>query len=139
MRLVLRFYVERVFGNYPSSQPEDRRRCSALANSFITIRRNIHKCVSASWRPAARLGCDCRWLSRSITTLRLRPVQNCSCAEETQRIVDTLHAEYNKVGAAPQGETPCGDRRSSSQLLSLQTAEGAFERHVSRHPYHCFE
>lgn len=61
VRLVLRFYIERVFGNYPSPQPEDRRCCSALANSFVTIRRSIHKCVSASWRLAARLGYECHW------------------------------------------------------------------------------
>lgn len=59
VRLVLRFYIERVFGNYPSPQPEDRRCCSALANSFITIRRSIHKCVSAPRRLAARLGYEC--------------------------------------------------------------------------------
>lgn len=46
MRLVLRFYIERVFGNYASSQPQDQRCSSSLANSFVTIRRSIHKCVS---------------------------------------------------------------------------------------------
>lgn len=46
MRLVLRFYIERVFSNYASSQPQDQRCSSSLANSFVTIRRSIHKCVS---------------------------------------------------------------------------------------------
>lgn len=53
MRLVLRFYIERVFGNYPSLQSQERRCCSALANAFIAIRSGIHKCVSASRQPAA--------------------------------------------------------------------------------------
>lgn len=46
LRLVLRFYVERVFGSYTSSQPQDRPSLSSLANTFIIIRKQIHKCVS---------------------------------------------------------------------------------------------
>lgn len=46
LHLVLRFYVERVFSNYASSQPQDQRCSSALANAFVSIRRDIHKCVS---------------------------------------------------------------------------------------------
>uniref|UniRef100_A0A3Q4ANB6 Interleukin family protein n=1 Tax=Mola mola TaxID=94237 RepID=A0A3Q4ANB6_MOLML len=44
LRLVLRFYVERVFGNYASSQPQHQRSSSALANAFVSIRRDMHKC-----------------------------------------------------------------------------------------------
>ncbi|XP_047439662.1 interleukin 19 like [Mugil cephalus] len=66
MRLVLRFYVERVFSNYISSEPQQRRSSSALANAFITIRRDIHKC-------------------------------HCNCAEETQRTIDAVHAEFIKL------------------------------------------
>lgn len=46
LRLVLRFYVERVFSNYVSSQPQQQRYSSALANAFVSIRKDIHKCVS---------------------------------------------------------------------------------------------
>uniref|UniRef100_A0A3Q3FAM9 Interleukin 19 like n=1 Tax=Labrus bergylta TaxID=56723 RepID=A0A3Q3FAM9_9LABR len=46
LRLVLRFYVERVFSNYVSSQPTQQRSTSALANAFVSIRRDIHKCVT---------------------------------------------------------------------------------------------
>ncbi|XP_070815699.1 interleukin 19 like [Chaetodon trifascialis] len=42
--LVLRFYVERVFRNYASSEPQDQRCSSALANAFVSIRRDIHNC-----------------------------------------------------------------------------------------------
>ncbi|XP_070706865.1 interleukin 19 like [Pempheris klunzingeri] len=66
LRLVLRFYVERVFGNYASSQPQQQRSSSALANAFVSIRRDIHKC-------------------------------HCTCAEETQRTIDSLHAEFIKL------------------------------------------
>lgn len=45
--LVLRFYVERVFRNFASPQPQDQRCSSALANAFVSIRRDIHKCVSS--------------------------------------------------------------------------------------------
>ncbi|XP_043978170.1 interleukin 19 like [Gambusia affinis] len=44
VRLLLRFYVERVFGNYESSQPSQQRCSSALANAFVSIRREMHKC-----------------------------------------------------------------------------------------------
>uniref|UniRef100_A0A3Q3FC81 Interleukin 19 like n=1 Tax=Labrus bergylta TaxID=56723 RepID=A0A3Q3FC81_9LABR len=66
LRLVLRFYVERVFSNYVSSQPTQQRSTSALANAFVSIRRDIHKC-------------------------------HCQCAEETQKTIDSLHAEFDKV------------------------------------------
>uniref|UniRef100_A0A8D2ZXX6 Interleukin family protein n=1 Tax=Scophthalmus maximus TaxID=52904 RepID=A0A8D2ZXX6_SCOMX len=44
LHLVLRFYVERVFSNYASSQPQQQRCSSALANAFVSIRKDIHKC-----------------------------------------------------------------------------------------------
>ncbi|XP_015227934.1 PREDICTED: interleukin-20-like [Cyprinodon variegatus] len=44
LRLLLRFYVERVFNNYESSQPHQQRCSSALANAFVSIRREMHKC-----------------------------------------------------------------------------------------------
>uniref|UniRef100_A0A3P9AU68 Interleukin 19 like n=1 Tax=Maylandia zebra TaxID=106582 RepID=A0A3P9AU68_9CICH len=62
LRLVLRFYVERVFSNYASSEPQQQRCSSALANAFVSIRRDIHKC-------------------------------HCQCGEETQRTIDSVHAE----------------------------------------------
>ncbi|XP_029358854.1 interleukin 19 like [Echeneis naucrates] len=73
LRLVLRFYVERVFGNYASSEPQQQRGSSALANAFVSIRRDIHKC-------------------------------HCHCEEETQRKIDSIHADFIKleVGQAAQ-------------------------------------
>ncbi|XP_075318184.1 interleukin 19 like [Odontesthes bonariensis] len=66
MRLLLRFYVERVFSNYVSSQPQQQRCSSALANAFVSIRRDMHKC-------------------------------HCHCGEETQRTIDSVHAEFIKL------------------------------------------
>ncbi|XP_040889389.1 interleukin 19 like [Toxotes jaculatrix] len=68
LRLLLRFYVERVFSNYASSEPQQQRCSSALANSFVSIRKDIHKC-------------------------------HCHCGEETQRKIDSLHAEFIKLQA----------------------------------------
>ncbi|XP_070759097.1 interleukin 19 like [Enoplosus armatus] len=76
LRLVLRFYVERVFSNYASSQQQ--RSSSALANAFVSIRRDIHKC-------------------------------HCHCAEETQRTVDSLHAEFNKLEANQAAQKAVGE------------------------------
>ncbi|CAB1457815.1 unnamed protein product [Pleuronectes platessa] len=44
LHLLLRFYVERVFSNYASSHPQHRRSSSTLANAFVIIRKDIHKC-----------------------------------------------------------------------------------------------
>ncbi|KAM6927524.1 interleukin 19 like [Xenentodon cancila] len=44
LRLLLRFYVERVFSNYATSHPQQQRCSSALANAFVSIRRDMHKC-----------------------------------------------------------------------------------------------
>ncbi|XP_057702589.1 interleukin 19 like [Corythoichthys intestinalis] len=44
IRLILHFYVERVFRNYASDQPAEQRSISALANAFVTMTRNINKC-----------------------------------------------------------------------------------------------
>ncbi|KAF3689689.1 Interleukin-20 [Channa argus] len=66
LRLLLRFYVEKVFSNYASSQPQQQRCSSALANAFVSIRRDIHKC-------------------------------HCHCGEDTQRTIDTLHADFIKL------------------------------------------
>ncbi|XP_061641889.1 interleukin 19 like [Phyllopteryx taeniolatus] len=44
LRLLLRFYVERVFRNFASDHPQEQRSSSALANAFVTMRRNINRC-----------------------------------------------------------------------------------------------
>uniref|UniRef100_A0A3P8V1L0 Interleukin family protein n=1 Tax=Cynoglossus semilaevis TaxID=244447 RepID=A0A3P8V1L0_CYNSE len=44
MHLLMRFYIERVFSSYTSPQPINQRCSSALANAFVTIKRDIHKC-----------------------------------------------------------------------------------------------
>nr|UNA06295.1 interleukin [Hippocampus erectus] len=44
LRLLLRFYVERVFRNFACDQPQEQRSSSALANAFVAMKRNINKC-----------------------------------------------------------------------------------------------
>ncbi|XP_028302030.1 interleukin 19 like [Gouania willdenowi] len=66
VRLMLRFYVERVFGNYATFQPHHQRVTSVLANAFVTIRKDVHKC-------------------------------HCQCGEDTQRKIDSVHAEFDKL------------------------------------------
>ncbi|XP_072308866.1 interleukin 19 like [Eucyclogobius newberryi] len=44
LRLLLRFYVERVFVSFSASQVEQQREASAVANGFVSLRNNIHKC-----------------------------------------------------------------------------------------------
>ncbi|XP_010737134.3 interleukin 19 like [Larimichthys crocea] len=78
LRLVLRFYVERVFSNYASAQPQDQRCSSALANAFVSIRKEINKC-------------------------------HCHCAEETQRTVDSLHAEFIRLETNQAAQKAMGE------------------------------
>nr|UOV22690.1 interleukin 20 [Oostethus manadensis] len=67
LRLLLHFYVERVFRNYITSQPHQLKRCSsALANAFVTVRRNLNRC-------------------------------QCRCNEDTHRAIDSLLAEFDKL------------------------------------------
>ncbi|KAM9859407.1 interleukin 19 like [Aulostomus maculatus] len=44
LRLVLGFYVDSVFGNFASSHPQQQRCSSALANAFVSIRRDTLRC-----------------------------------------------------------------------------------------------
>uniref|UniRef100_A0A8C4RU68 Uncharacterized protein n=1 Tax=Erpetoichthys calabaricus TaxID=27687 RepID=A0A8C4RU68_ERPCA len=46
LRHTLRFYVEKVFSHYTASNSQIRRRASGLANSFLTIKRDLRQCVS---------------------------------------------------------------------------------------------
>lgn len=78
VRLLLRFYVERVFSNYASTEPQQQRSTSALANAFVSIRRDIHKCVSSTWKlrqpKTARSGADNRTcVLCSTATVKKRP------------------------------------------------------------------
>ncbi|XP_068172301.1 interleukin 19 like [Antennarius striatus] len=78
LRLVLRFYIERVFNNYASSQPQNQSCTSSLANAFVTIRKDIHKC-------------------------------HCTCTEETQRTIDSLHAEFIKLEISLAAQKAMGE------------------------------
>ncbi|XP_033481690.1 interleukin 19 like [Epinephelus lanceolatus] len=93
LRLVLRFYVERVFGNYASSQPQQQRCSSALANAFITIRRDIHKC-------------------------------HCQCEEDTQRKIDSLHAEFDKLDINQAAQKAVGELDTVLGWLEEQKTDG---------------
>ncbi|XP_037635278.1 interleukin 19 like [Sebastes umbrosus] len=78
LRLVLRFYLERVFTNYASAQPQQQRCSSALANAFVRIRKDIHAC-------------------------------HCHCVEDTQRKIDTLHAEFIKLDINQAAQKAVGE------------------------------
>ncbi|XP_007561300.2 interleukin 19 like isoform X2 [Poecilia formosa] len=78
VRLLLRFYVERVFGNYESSQPSQQRCSSALANAFVSIRREMHKC-------------------------------HCHCGEETQRTIDSVLANFDKLQIQQAAQKAVGE------------------------------
>uniref|UniRef100_A0A3B3ZBY5 Interleukin 19 like n=1 Tax=Periophthalmus magnuspinnatus TaxID=409849 RepID=A0A3B3ZBY5_9GOBI len=69
IRLVLRFFVERVFVNFSATDPQVQTGVSAIANGFISIRNTIHKC-------------------------------HCHCEEETQRTVDSIISQFDKVKRA---------------------------------------
>uniref|UniRef100_UPI0037E8AEFF interleukin 19 like n=1 Tax=Semicossyphus pulcher TaxID=241346 RepID=UPI0037E8AEFF len=91
LRLVLRFYVERVFSNYSAPQAQQQRSSSALANAFVSIRRDIHKC-------------------------------HCHCAEETQRTIDSIHDEFNKLEIKQAAQKAVGELDTVLEWLEGQRA-----------------
>uniref|UniRef100_A0A3B5A3I5 Interleukin family protein n=1 Tax=Stegastes partitus TaxID=144197 RepID=A0A3B5A3I5_9TELE len=92
LRLLLRFYVERVFSNYASSQPQQQRCSSALANAFVSIRRDIHKC-------------------------------HCLCEEDTQRKIDSVHAEFDKLQVGQAAQKAVGELDTVLEWLEGQRTQ----------------
>ncbi|XP_020792696.2 interleukin 19 like, partial [Boleophthalmus pectinirostris] len=78
IRLVLRFFVERVFVNFSTAEAHEQRGASAVANGFISLRNNIHKC-------------------------------HCQCEEETQRLLDSVIAEFDKLEIAEAAKKAVGE------------------------------
>ncbi|XP_061075896.1 interleukin 19 like [Conger conger] len=52
LRMLLRFYVERVFSSYSTAQAHLRRTTSNLANSFLSIKKDLRQCH-------AQMQCHC--------------------------------------------------------------------------------
>ncbi|KPP62375.1 hypothetical protein Z043_119448 [Scleropages formosus] len=46
LKHLLRFYVERVFSSYTTTASQHRKSTSNLANSFLSIKRDLRQCVS---------------------------------------------------------------------------------------------
>uniref|UniRef100_A0A8C2XJD1 Interleukin family protein n=1 Tax=Cyclopterus lumpus TaxID=8103 RepID=A0A8C2XJD1_CYCLU len=88
LRLVLRFYVERVFSNYASSHPQHQRCSSALANAFVSIRKDINRC-------------------------------HCHCEEDTQRKIDSLHAEFIKLDINQAAQKAVGELDTVLEWLEV--------------------
>ncbi|XP_072522637.1 interleukin 19 like [Salminus brasiliensis] len=75
LRQVLRFYIEKVFSSYTSSQSLHRRTTSVLANSFLSITKDLRLCHAQ---------------------------MHCHCSEETNLKFDAIQTNYDKLemGAA---------------------------------------
>ncbi|KAI4884825.1 hypothetical protein NFI96_021008, partial [Prochilodus magdalenae] len=75
LRQVLRFYIEKVFNSYTSSQSLHRRTTSVLANSFLSISKDLRACHSQ---------------------------MHCQCSAETNLKFDAIQTNYDKleIGAA---------------------------------------
>lgn len=89
---MLHFYVERVFRSYTSSQPQDERILSSLANTFIIIRKDMHKCVSHLRRETGG-----KQVGQAGVITTSSCVQHCLCEEPTQKRVDALQQAFNQV------------------------------------------
>lgn len=51
LRMLLRLYVERVFSSSSLEQAHLRRSTSNLANSFLSIKKDLRQCVSNAAQP----------------------------------------------------------------------------------------
>ncbi|XP_015198058.1 interleukin 19 like isoform X1 [Lepisosteus oculatus] len=70
LRHLLRFYVENVFSHYSASSAQVRRRTSSLANSFLSIKRDLRQCHTH---------------------------KHCQCEEETQLKIKTIQTAFDKM------------------------------------------
>nr|AAP57414.1 interleukin-20 [Tetraodon nigroviridis]AAP57416.1 interleukin-20 [Tetraodon nigroviridis] len=90
LRLVLQFYIDKVFPSYLSSHPQNQSSSSSLANTFIIIVRKqmIQKC-------------------------------HCLCEQETQKKVDSLLDAFNKLEASKAVLKAVGELDTVLQWLQL--------------------
>ncbi|XP_041091789.1 interleukin-20-like [Polyodon spathula] len=65
LRQLLRFYMENVFNQYTPKDSQIRRRTSSLANSFLSINRDLRQCY-------AHLHCQCD----EETKMRIEAIQS---------------------------------------------------------------
>ncbi|KAK1139352.1 interleukin-20-like [Acipenser oxyrinchus oxyrinchus] len=70
LRQLLRFYVESVFNRYTPKDSQIRRRTSSLANSFLSINRDLRQCN-------AHL--------------------HCQCDEETKKRIEAIQSTFEKL------------------------------------------
>ncbi|XP_028654936.2 interleukin-20-like [Erpetoichthys calabaricus] len=70
LRHTLRFYVEKVFSHYTASNSQIRRRASGLANSFLTIKRDLRQCHA---------------------------LQLCSCDDGSRTRLEEIHSTYEML------------------------------------------
>ncbi|CAL1607948.1 unnamed protein product [Knipowitschia caucasica] len=89
MRLLLRFFVERVFVNFVS-EPQLQSKASAVANGLISVRSNIHTC-------------------------------RCQCDEDTQRIMDSIVTEFDKLQINAAAKKAVGELDTVLDWLELYT------------------
>uniref|UniRef100_A0A3B3CLC1 Interleukin 19 like n=1 Tax=Oryzias melastigma TaxID=30732 RepID=A0A3B3CLC1_ORYME len=64
--------------HFSPSEPHQLRCSSALANAFVSIRRDMHKC-------------------------------HCHCGEETQRQIDSMHTEFDKLQIQEAAQKAVGE------------------------------
>ncbi|XP_066527815.1 interleukin 19 like [Hoplias malabaricus] len=75
LKQVLRFYIEKVFNSYTSSHSLHRRTTSVLANSFLSITKDLRACQTQ---------------------------MHCQCSQETNLMFDAIQTSYDmlEMGAA---------------------------------------
>uniref|UniRef100_A0AAR2L6X3 Interleukin 19 like n=1 Tax=Pygocentrus nattereri TaxID=42514 RepID=A0AAR2L6X3_PYGNA len=90
LRQVLRFYIEKVFNTYTSSHSLHRRTTSVLANSFLSISKDLQAC--------------------HVQT-------HCQCNAETMEKSDAIQANYNKLEPAAASAKAIGELDSVLEWL----------------------
>ncbi|KAL7837276.1 hypothetical protein SRHO_G00269870 [Serrasalmus rhombeus] len=90
LRQVLRFYIEKVFNTYTSSHSLHRRTTSVLANSFLSISKDLQACHEQT---------------------------HCQCNAETIEKSDAIQANYNKLEPAAASAKAIGELDSVLEWL----------------------
>ncbi|XP_053509291.1 interleukin 19 like [Ictalurus furcatus] len=106
LRQLLRFYIEKVFSGYTSSQSLHQRTTSVLANSFLSMTKDLRACHAQML---------------------------CQCSQETNLKFDAIQETYDKLEVGAASVKAIGELDSLLEWLeSFHTKDHKHHHHDSK-------
>ncbi|XP_062843264.1 interleukin 19 like [Trichomycterus rosablanca] len=107
LRQLLHFYLEKVFSGYTNSQSLHRRTTSVLANSFLSMTKDLRACHAQ---------------------------MHCHCSEETNKKFDAIQGVYDKLEIGAASVKAIGELDSLLEWLdSFHTEKSNKPHHANHH------